>query len=1194
MDLELYHSFGLHCDIIHNVTFYNEITLIFVAGKLSILLDLNTHQQKVIQIAEGREITALAKYPEQLALAIKGRPPSVVLLNLTSDTKQVYEAPERMKSDEFLCISMSATHKFVAAQGNSPDWKLVIWLANEKQVVAIFNPTSKRIGSAVREISFHAGGREEVVAVGKNVFKLYECQVGEDKGNVTFSEIVFEKFEVGEEYCAIAWPQKETLSVSTRGGRVLFFRGIDLVFTMEVSNDVREASKKGAVGFDIEDRTYPTVTCLACTSSEILCSFSGSIVAVYKGGEVSQYVLNRLIFLPDQKHKDPLPGEQKIERDIITLMELSPSNGLVIVSTAHGQLLYSDLFEEGEFCRYFVPLLQRQHANSILAMDVARGRPLVATCSKRCAILWNYRTKNQEMFSIFKDKMTCLAIHPSGYYLVLGFVLYTRICTVLYNGLKDRQILEPKNCSKVCFSYGGHMLVLASETVIDVYDFMTFDKLARLEGHAGLISSVAWKDDDTRIVSCDVLGVICEWDVRTWCKVWENTSIESYSSLAVLPNRNSVIAATVGKGLKCLADGFVQWEFSCSNELSAIAASTDGETLYSGGKDGTLGRYALPAEEFSSDMHAHGETVTHLMFCAEFRVLFTVSLDGLLFGWKYVREEIPEVVPDTDLSNSVLIRTTDLKKQDERENLLRLSIKQCKISYECDLKLNRMNHVESKRKIFVNHESAVKNINEEIGNLKEKVQDMLFETDIPSDLKKLEDVHRKKTIQHVEKLAEAYSNTGCYLEETREITKKLEDALKSSEKDYAEVSSDLQACENEIIDTIKDLESRISEEKKATEIQRNSLEEGKKRILEEEAAKQNRLKESGRLKLETERHKSEQMEEELMRLRNLKLFVDKENKRKHSIACGEIDHDIDGKLKSIEVLEQRLHGLEEKLKAKDKIAQTQDVTFFEKRKLIGDLQRAHFISKNKIKDLRTALESTERSIDKCQAEIKETTQSIPSLQEETRLVKEQCSSLGLKLKETSDGYGDKRSLLRHNQSLVSKYESLLNQSHSQTSDPEELKKEILDIFSQIKKGTDESLDEDLKNEFAHQIETLQGIYKDIVGDPNNATKELSLAELKLSQENSKLLKQVHEIQEERDQLRDLVFEMEVAMGMPFTRQAKITKEVNELRDKIELVVGKDKGEDRNLKMARLDELIKEQQDEIERLQLSLSEKSLKK
>ncbi|KAG8188288.1 hypothetical protein JTE90_012121 [Oedothorax gibbosus] len=1194
MDLVFSHSFGLNCDVIHNVAFYDENTLIFIAGKLSILLDLKTHQQKVINLAEGCEITALARFSEQIALAVRGRPPCLYLLNLASDTKRVYHAPEKMKGEEFLCISMSVSLKFIAAQGTSPDWKLVIWLANERQVIAIFNPTSKRIESAVREISFHGGGREEIVAVGKEVFKLYEYQEKVDSASVTFKEIVFDKYEVGEEYYAIGWPQKETLAVCTRNGRVLFFRGIEFIHAIEVVNDLKTAREK--IDFELEDRVYNTVTSLVFTSKEMVCSVSGNIVVVYKGEEVAKYVLERLILLPEQKHSELLRVESQTDQDIITLMDLSPNSEILIVSTANGQLFNYDLNNKNDFCSYFVPILYRQHAGPILTMDVARGTPLVATCSEQSIIVWNYKTKNQEMFSTFKEKINCVAIHPSGYYLALGLGMHAiQLCSILYTGLRDRKLIQPQICSKISFSYGGHIMLVVSEALIDVYDFATLYLLARLEGHAGHISALSWKDDDTRIVSCDVLGVICEWDVVTWSKLWENTSIVSYSCLTVVPNRNNIVASTVGKVLKYLADGFVEWEFDCSNELSFIVASSDCKTLYSGGKDGSLSRYKLPVDDVSSDSFAHSGEVTCMMFSPDFQMLFTVSVDGLLFAWKCNLNEIPEdAVENTTLLNSVLVSTSELKNLQEKEKLLELSIKQSEIACLCDLKLNRFKYLESKKNNYVDHNSVVKSLNEEIADLKKRIQDMLFETAESSDLKKLEEVYRKETIEFAEQLAESYKKTSNYSEESREILKNLEDALKSRENDNAKVFSHLKNVEKEMLNNLKVLERRITEEKKITETQRNILEQKKQKVVKEEILQQNQTKnELKRLKIESKKLKGEQAEDELSRLRHLKLFLEKENKRKKAFCTGKIEFDIDDKLKSIEVLEKQLRDLKEILKTKDKIAQTLDAKFYEARKLIGDLQRGNFISKNKIKDFKTALRDTEKNLKSCQTELKETTQSIPSLEGELRLVKDQVSTLNQKLKETMDGFGDKRDLLRHNQNLMSKYKSLLYQSYSQTCDPEELRKDILRLFGQIKKGTYETLDPNLKEEFDHQIETLQGIYVSIKKNPTRATKELSLAEFKLAQQNSKLLDELHQVQFEHDKLRDVVFDLEVAMGMPFTRQAKITKAVDELRDKIELVVRGDIGEDKFKEMQRLDDLIEEQQDEMRRLQVTISEKTKK-
>ncbi|GIX80149.1 hypothetical protein CEXT_131441 [Caerostris extrusa] len=78
----------------------------------------------------------------------------------------------------------------------------------------------------------------------------------------------------------------------------------------------------------------------------------------------------------------------------------------------------------------------------------------------------------------------------------------------------------------------------------------------------------------------------------------------------------------------------------------------------------------------------------------------------------------------------------------------------------------------------------------------------------------------------------------------------------------------------------------------------------------------------------------------------------------------------------------------------------------------------------------------------------------------------------------------------------------------------------------------------------------------------------------------------------KKKLREVIFQMEVAMGMPQTRLAKPTKKTAELRDTIDFVfstLSRTREEKAN-ELKNLDKLIEEQQEEMRRLQSKLDNK----
>ena len=71
-----------------------------------------------------------------------------------------------------------------------------------------------------------------------------------------------------------------------------------------------------------------------------------------------------------------------------------------------------------------------------------------------------------------------VALHPSGYYMAAGFISFVLVMHVLHNELKpykqlkDNKGYDLKNCSKIAFSNGGHLLVVCDTK--NLYLFSAF------------------------------------------------------------------------------------------------------------------------------------------------------------------------------------------------------------------------------------------------------------------------------------------------------------------------------------------------------------------------------------------------------------------------------------------------------------------------------------------------------------------------------------------------------------------------------------------------------------------------------------------------------------------------------------------------------------------------------------------------
>jgi WD40 repeat protein len=110
----------------------------------------------------------------------------------------------------------------------------------------------------------------------------------------------------------------------------------------------------------------------------------------------------------------------------------------------------------------------------------------VATCGlDKTVRIWNYLTKQVEVVQSFVEEPYCLAIHPTGFYMVVGFADKVRLMNIYSSTIKPLKDLTIKNCHEVRFSHGGHLFACASNQVVQIFNFYTLESPPNLvfKGH---------------------------------------------------------------------------------------------------------------------------------------------------------------------------------------------------------------------------------------------------------------------------------------------------------------------------------------------------------------------------------------------------------------------------------------------------------------------------------------------------------------------------------------------------------------------------------------------------------------------------------------------------------------------------------------------------------------------------------------
>lgn len=141
----------------------------------------------------------------------------------------------------------------------------------------------------------------------------------------------------------------------------------------------------------------------------------------------------------------------------------------------------------------------------------------MVTCSKDKTIrVWNYNTKTMEICYSVTEEALAVAMHPSGFHIVVALVDKILMMNILSKSLNTFKSLQIKNCREVRFSNGGHLFAAAvGNNSIQVYNFYTGESPSYYlcKGHVQKVRSIDWNDDDMGFVSCGLDGNVYFFDL---------------------------------------------------------------------------------------------------------------------------------------------------------------------------------------------------------------------------------------------------------------------------------------------------------------------------------------------------------------------------------------------------------------------------------------------------------------------------------------------------------------------------------------------------------------------------------------------------------------------------------------------------------------------------------------------------------
>lgn len=367
------------------------------------------------------------------------------------------------------------------------------------------------------------------------------------------------------------------------------------------------------------------------------------------------------------------------------------SNGETLVAYAKDHALYTfplgsiDVLtadENGGLGEHFLPLATGggvPHDGPILAMDLCVHRPLIATCgSDHTVRVWNYARRRCEVIhrggqGWSSDKPSCLALHPSGFQLIIGFPERVRLFSVLFQALKLFHELPLIKCHEVRYAHGGHQFACAAGVTVIIYSAISLAQLHTFTGHLLPVRRIVWAADDLSIFSAGADGNVYGWDLVDMLRIEEASQLNhasSYHALAAyFPQRGGNILGGIGCANSCArvigasTDGIlkeVSWnvgtgdiaqtrdlKLSAENDIdiknnsqvvfTALVVGSTAQFLFAGTSVGAVRVFDWPAAVEDGilrdylEFPAHASSIVALRITAEDTLLFSAGEDGVVF-----------------------------------------------------------------------------------------------------------------------------------------------------------------------------------------------------------------------------------------------------------------------------------------------------------------------------------------------------------------------------------------------------------------------------------------------------------------------------------------------------------------------------------------------------------------------------------
>eukprot|EP00750_Incisomonas_marina_P005576 INCI14025.2.p1 GENE.INCI14025.2~~INCI14025.2.p1 ORF type:complete len:1177 (-),score=246.53 INCI14025.2:336-3866(-) len=1103
--------FGLAPRIKGHVAYLGEEqTVVYPTGHAVVVLDHLTEQQRFITCSrEKTGISAFCVHAESSVVAVvESAPvPSICVYSAGNPVEKIVNmAVTGIAGTRGICMQFSTDGQYLLVLTGKPDWVLSCWDWRNQQLLAKVSVSS---GSSVFECSFCPVDATKICVLGKNLLKFYRLE-----------DNTFKEFDVigdcgdPSKYTCHSWLLDKTdhLLVGTRDGQLLLFgKGF--------AQGVLQASP----------RKNLHIRCIIPHTKGFVVGADGSQIFTYSQSDVDEdYSL--------EKHFEVEPEKAHA----VLGLAVNGSETHVACVLANHQLFQAKLTDADALrggASTFKPLSHRFHGPgitgdaAITGLDTCIRRSFVVTCGRDCSVrVWDYVHGTLQMVKYFPEEALSVALHPSGYHVLVGFGDKLRLMNVLNDTLTLYKEFQIKNCRECQFSDGGQYFAAVHNSTIMVYETFTSKLVATLRGHNGKVQSLFWADNDTRLLSAGLGGAVYQWDIKNLKREVEFVNKGNKFTSAVCDSEcKTVIAVGSDRKLKLLdfpdlkecSDFeldrlFSQVRVAWSKSPVLFAATGEHDKLGSV-RAFNLPLVATPEVDSQEYYPVAGTGITRMAITHAHDHLFVASQDGTLTVLQILvsgsEVELAKADIGIPFSDHVLVTRAEIEEKTSAIAELQASVQDLERQNEYQLKLKEMNHLEKMKDVSEQYQQKINKAREEFEALRLSKTGMensnsgilgKINHSQQHELQKLEAEYQQMIMSEVER----------YQELKHEVTNLKQIFEDKQAQLLQEHSNHVESLRREFQASLDHARSQRAEEDAKKVHEAKVSDEWTRQLAEDIDSEIAEMTREYEKKLEAEREATLRFKGEngIMKKRFTALVKDIEDQKEEIKAMLEKEKKL---FAHITEQGERIRAKKRVTRDKDETIALKEKEIYELKKKNQELEKFKFVLDYRIKELKKQIEPREREITEMKDNIKTIDAELEKYHSSNARLDATIGDLRQELDDCQSKITRNSTVLAQSRQTIKSFQTRLHRTIQHVQDPAKLDAAVIDLRNRFVKEDVEVKEADtaVVAEFERQRQYLQSTVSVLKAKSQALSDFNARQNQKLMHENMELIADIKDLRQ---------------------------------------------------------------------------------